>query len=114
MEENENRSVLRELTPYIANPETLNAISDPPGGEPEVLNNLSFMPAFLRRNIGKWMKVEALIGNSVSEKVGQLLRVGANYLVLKQNTNPVTTAVCDIYCVKFVTILYDPNPELLH
>ncbi len=72
----------------------------------QMMNNDLFLPAYLSKNLGKWMKIEMLMGNSLTEKIGQLIKVGAGYVVLKLNTNPVSTVVCDLKCVKIVTIIY--------
>ncbi len=72
----------------------------------EIMNNDLFLPAYLSKNLGKWMKIEMLMGNQLTEKIGQLIKVGAGYVVLKLNTNPVSTAVCDLKCIKIVTIVY--------
>ncbi len=72
----------------------------------EIMNNDLFLPAYLSKNLGKWMKLEMLMGNQLTEKIGQLIKVGAGYVVLKLNTNPVSTVVCDLKCIKIVTIIY--------
>lgn len=72
----------------------------------EIMNNDLFLPAYLSKNLGKWMKIEMLMGNQLTEKIGQLIKVGAGYVVLKLNTNPVSTVVCDLKCIKIVTIVY--------
>lgn len=72
----------------------------------EIMNNDLFLPAYLSKNLGKWMKIEMLMGNQLTEKIGQLIKVGAGYVVLKLNTNPISTVVCDLKCIKIVTIVY--------
>lgn len=72
----------------------------------EIMNNDLFLPAYLSKNLGKWMKLEMLMGNQLTEKIGQLIKVGAGYVVLKLNTNPVSTVVCDLKSIKIVTIVY--------
>lgn len=84
---------------------------------PEVLTNPVYTPAFLRRQIGKLVRVEFLIGSSfLDDRTGILLEVGASYILLRsiQGNN---LLYCDIYSIKFVTIteepfIYDPNLEL--
>ena len=70
------------------------------------LNNDNFFHGYLSKNLGRWMKVEALLGNNTITKIGQLIKVGAGFIVLKLNTNPVSSVVCETGSIKFVTILY--------
>lgn len=71
---------------------------------PETLKNTVYTPAFLRKHIGKLVKVEFLIGTSyLEDRTGILLEVGASYIVLRsvQDNN---LLYCDIFSIKFVTI----------
>lgn len=71
---------------------------------PESLLNTVYTPAFLRKHIGKLVKVEFLIGsNYLEDRTGILLEVGASYIVLRsvQDNN---ILYCDIFSIKFVTI----------
>lgn len=71
---------------------------------PETLTNTIYTPAFLKRHIGRLVKVEFLIGsNYLEDRTGILLEVGASYIVLRsvQDNN---LLYCDIYSIKFVTI----------
>lgn len=80
---------------------------------PETLTNTAYIPAYLRHQIGRWMRIEFLVGNIIEEKVGQLLDVGASFLILKM-LEPSTTMLCDMYSIKFITIIYDSNLERLY
>ena len=80
---------------------------------PETMTNTAYIPAYLRHQIGRWMRVEFLIGNVIEEKVGQLLDVGASYIILKM-LEPSTTMLCDLYSIKFITIIYDAELERLY
>lgn len=71
-----------------------------------ILNDDLFLPGYLSKNLGRWMKVESVVGNSVVTKIGQLIKVGAGFIVLKLNTNPISSVVCEITSIRFVTILY--------
>ncbi len=81
---------------------------------PETLRNLAYTPAFLRKHIGKLVRIEFLIGNTyLEDRTGILLEVGASYVVIRsiQDNN---LLYCDIYSIKFVTIteqpfVYNPN-----
>ena len=71
---------------------------------PEVLTNNIYTPAFLRENIGKLMRVESLIGtNTLVDRTGILLDVGASYILLRALESDVIT-YADIYSIKFITI----------
>ena len=72
----------------------------------QLLNDDCFLPGFLSKNLGRWMKVESCVGNEIVTKIGQLIKVGAGFIVLKLNTNPVSSVVCEINSIRFVTILY--------
>lgn len=75
---------------------------------PETLINPIYVPAYLRNNIGKWARLELLIGNSVMSRIGRIAEVGAAFVVI-QPTGSSTTMMCDIYSIKFVTIINDPD-----
>lgn len=75
---------------------------------PESLLNTVYTPAFLRKHLGKLVKVEFLIGTDrLEDRTGILLEVGASYIVLRsvQDNN---ILYCDIYSIKFVTIATSP------
>lgn len=68
--------------------------------------SLQYINGFLRTQIGKKVNVEFLIGtNTVTDRTGTLMGVGANYLLL----NEVETddlLICDFFSVKFVRVYY--------
>ena len=53
---------------------------------------------------GKLVKVEICSGNCLQSKVGMLLDVGADYIVIKSSNAPVSTVVPinNIHCITFV------------
>lgn len=64
-----------------------------------------YIPYYLTSNIGKNVRAEFIIGSSqYTDKVGRLIEVGINYFVL-EDVNSRTHIMCDLYSVKFVTIL---------
>ncbi len=64
-----------------------------------------YIPYYLASNIGKNVRAEFIIGsNQYADKVGKLIEVGINYFVL-EDVNSRTYVMCDLYSVKFVTIL---------
>lgn len=72
--------------------------------EPETLTNTAYTPAFLKRYIGRLVRIEFLIGTTyLEDRTGVLMEVGASYVLLRsiQDRN---LLYCDIYSIKFVTI----------
>lgn len=64
-----------------------------------------YIPYYLASNIGKNVRAEFIIGNSqYVDKTGLLTEVGINYFVLR-DVNSRTNIMCDLYSVKFVTVL---------
>ncbi len=76
---------------------------------PVTLESSLFTPGFLRTQIGKLMRVEFLIGtNGLTDRTGTLIAVGASYILLRLvagDINGGNTMMCDIYSIKFVTIV---------
>ncbi len=72
---------------------------------PSTLQNTFFTPGFLRTQIGRRMRVEFLLGtNLLTDRTGTLVAVGASYIVLRLVDSD-DLMMCDIYSIKFVTIL---------
>ncbi len=89
-----------------------NGINNPNMNIPETVTNTMFWPAYLRKFIGNWVRVDFFIGNSLEERIGQLLEVGASYIVLNV-LEPETVMICDIFAIKFVTVVLDSDyPKL--
>ena len=60
---------------------------------------------FLADNLGEYVVVEFLIGtNAITRKQGVLYAVGRSVLTLYEETSQ-TFVVCDMFSVKFVTLL---------
>jgi hypothetical protein len=69
----------------------------PPSTEP------GYIPNYLRRNIGKTVRAEFIVGtNQFVDRVGVIKEVGINYFVLRDLTFN-NDVMCDLYSVKFVT-----------
>ncbi|HEY9062360.1 MAG TPA: hypothetical protein VIO64_17955 [Pseudobacteroides sp.] len=73
---------------------------------PSTVQSTMFTPGFLTTQIGKLMRVEFLIGTNgpLIDRVGTLIAVGASYILLRP-TGSDDVLLCDIYSIKFVTIL---------
>lgn len=64
-----------------------------------------YIPNFLRRHIGRNVRAEFVVGsNQFVDKSGRIQEVGINYFVL-DDFNARTYVMCDLYSVKFVTLL---------
>ena len=75
---------------------------------PESITNPDFLPAYLQKQIGKWVRVDFLIGGGIEQRVGILEEVGASYIILNV-IEPATLLVCDLFAIKFVTIVLDDD-----
>ncbi len=79
-----------------------------PPGYQEVINyeNLQYMNGFLRTQIGKYIRVEQIVGSTVIEdRYGYLVGVGLNYILL-QEINTQNIMAVDFYNIKYVYIYY--------
>jgi hypothetical protein len=80
----------------------------PPGEQaPVTVQSPLYTPGYLRTQIGRRMRIEFLIGTNgpLVDRTGTLLGVGTSY-VLIQPVESDDVMLCDIYSIKFVTILY--------
>ena len=73
---------------------------------PETMTNTDFLPAYLSQFIGRWVRCEFFIGDTVEQRVGVLHDVGASYIIIDV-IEPQTLVVCDIFSLRFVTIVLD-------
>ena len=72
---------------------------------PVTVESTLFTPGFLRTQIGRRMRVEFLLGtNLLTDRTGTLIAVGASYILLRPIDSD-DLVMCDIYSIKFVTIL---------
>ena len=73
-------------------------------GPPPVMD-IEYIPGYLRSIIGKNVRAEFIIGsNQYTDRTGVLIDVGVNYFVL-HDVNSRTHIMCDLYSVKFVTVI---------
>ena len=80
---------------------------------PETLTNPVFLPAFLKNHIGKLVKIESLIGDCLQAKIGTLLQVGADFVVIKLNQN-CSSMVIEGRSIKFITIIHDNDGKKIN
>jgi hypothetical protein len=73
---------------------------------PATVQSTLYTPGFLRTQIGRQMRVEFLIGTNgpLVDRTGTLIGVGASYILLRPVESD-DVMMCDIYSIKFVTIL---------
>ncbi|GAA0727531.1 hypothetical protein GCM10008905_25220 [Clostridium malenominatum] len=96
----------------------------PPGGTtggpdftlqpgPPVQTDINYTQGWLKTQIGKYIKIEFLIGtNMLIDREGVLLEVGISYIVIRESgTND--QLMCDIYAIKFVRI-FDNQEKMLN
>lgn len=75
---------------------------------PDQMTNTMYIAGYLNTQIGKLVKVEFLIGNSSTDRVGILSKVGISYIILKPiDVNG--SLLCDLFSIKFVTVVDRPN-----
>lgn len=72
---------------------------------PQIVQNPYYTAGYLRRNIGKDIRVEFLIGTGgpLVDRTGTLIEVGASYIVIRPIRTD-DTMMCDLYSIKFVTV----------
>ena len=69
-------------------------------------DSIQYMNGFLRTQIGRYVRVEQLIGSgNTEERFGFLVGVGNNYLLL-QDISDGNILVVDFYSIKFVYIYF--------
>ena len=74
-----------------------------------VVNNILYNQGWLTTQIGKYMKIEFVIGtNMFIDREGVLKEVGISYIVI-QETGTNDIVMCDIYSIKFVRIFSNQN-----
>ena len=70
------------------------------------LSDEAFLPAYLKTMTGKLVRVESLIGGCLESRIGILLEVGADYIVLKLYRG-CSTMICDASSIKYITVIHD-------
>ena len=73
---------------------------------PVTAESLQYLNGFLRTQIGRKVHVEFLIGsNTMTDRTGVLVAVGANYILLNELETDDLLA-CDYYNIKFIRFYY--------
>lgn len=74
---------------------------------PETVESSLFVPGFLQTQVGKLMRIEFLVGNTVQDRVGILRQVGASYILI-QPVGETSMIMCDLFSIRFATIVNRP------
>jgi len=70
------------------------------------LSDINFTQGFLQTQIGRYVKVEFLIGvNMLVDREGILVRVGTDYIIIQESETD-DYLLCDIYSIKFIRFYY--------
>jgi len=71
---------------------------------PPVMTDTDYLQGYLRTLIGRYIKVEFLIGtNMLMDREGTLMEVGIDHIVLREPQTD-DLLVCDLYSIKFVEV----------
>lgn len=76
------------------------------GVRDSVLSDINFTQGFLQTQIGRYVKVEFLIGvNMFVDREGTLIKVGTDYIIIQESETD-DYLLCDIYSIKFIRFYY--------
>ncbi|WP_315117329.1 hypothetical protein [uncultured Clostridium sp.] len=76
---------------------------------PPVQRDVNYTQGWLTTQIGKYVKIEFLIGtNMLIDREGTLTEVGISYVVIRESGTK-NTVMCDIYAIKFVTVFFNQD-----
>lgn len=98
-------------TPFVDSLDQ-NGISTLPAPMPESMTNYNFVPGFLRAHVGDLVRVEFLVTDSTTDRVGVLSEVGASYIVL-ESLDGSSRLMCDLFSIRFVTIMQGSTNDVL-
>ncbi|MCB2294436.1 hypothetical protein LGK95_13045 [Clostridium algoriphilum] len=77
-----------------------------------IINNPLYTQGWLIAHIGKYIKIEFLIGsNMLIDREGILQEVGISYIIIKE-TGTNDLVLCDIYSIKFVRVFDDQTKKM--
>lgn len=100
-------------TPLVDLPQSDETQQLVPGSPmPESLTNYNFVPGFLRAHLGDLVRVEFLVTNATTDRVGVLREVGASYIVL-ESLDGGSQLMCDLFSIRFVTIMQGSRQDVL-
>ena len=81
----------------------------PNGYDEEIdYNTIQALNGFLRTQIGRYMRIEQLVGsNTIQDRYGFLVGVGSNYIIVQEITTG-NIMVLDIFSVRLTYVYYSP------
>ncbi len=91
---------------YLEKRQNNNIIQKPMLSNPRVLNSPIFSGGYIRQNIGKLLKVESLIGNTLDTRIGTLLDVGADFIAIKLRKS-CCSLIIPTATIKYITVIHD-------
>lgn len=112
-----------QMTPYMSNVSLSGSAEEPsiitprapmtPGGYDEEIayDSIQTLNGFLRTQIGRYMRIEQLVGsNTIQDRYGFLVGVGSNYVLLQEITTG-NIMMLDIFSIK-LTYVYFSQPVI--
>ncbi len=112
-----------QMTPYMSNVSLGGSAEEPsiitprapmtPGGYDEEIayDSIQTLNGFLRTQIGRYMRIEQLVGsNTIQDRYGFLVGVGSNYVLLQEITTG-NIMMLDIFSIK-LTYVYFSQPVI--
>lgn len=91
-------------TPYT--PPDIDIIEEEPTNFNNVYTNPLYTQAYLSQNVGRYVKVDFLIGtNMFVDREGVLKEVGISYIILQEPETD-DLLLCDLYSIKFVKFFF--------
>ena len=98
-----NPAITAQLVALSSNLSPITPLTEP---QALTLQSTQYFNGFLRTQIGKKVTVDFLIGtNTLVDKTGTLLGVGANYILINEIETD-DLLICDFYTIKFVKVYY--------
>lgn len=72
-----------------------------------------YLRSYLKKQIGKLVKIEALVGERLEVRTGILWEIGEDFIEIKLNRNCCTTVI-DLSAVRFITVIHNNDRRLLY
>lgn len=94
----------QNTTPYSTTSPASIITQTPTSELPPTLTEPIYTPGYLRLHIGDLMRVEFLIGNNMTDRVGTLKEVGVSFIILGALDGG-SEILCDIYSIRLITII---------
>lgn len=97
---------MQTMIPQNGTQQRTTIMSSGRGARDSVLSDINFTQGFLQTQIGRYVKVEFLIGvNMFVDREGTLIKVGTDYIIIQESETD-DYLLCDIYSIKFIRFYY--------